>query len=460
MIMVTITQKDFYNCFYLLCLLFALLMTLWASLEYVKNEDIIEISYRKFNPNEEDGQYPAISLCFAKPYNESIFSNKVGYPNSSSYDDFVTGKQWNRTMMEIDYDHVTINIRDHLLDTCMLTTRAEKCHRINKIETIVFPSPLGVLKCFSFHQILGFDYEYNDKEKINLDEVMIAIYTSIFPNNTRPPSGQFFVMFHYPFQLIRSIYTTFYNWPGRENLLPTYYSMQFYIQAVEKLKRRTGWNHHCYDWKYFDSQTMEDVMSAVGCKPTYWNSRHNHPKCNNSDQMKKIKLHNQAKLFQNDQFQKVVPPCVEIKKIDIKFEEITSYENEVSKFFYDQCAKIAGGKENWFVIHLHFWSSIDFKEIKQIRAYSMMSVIGNASGYIGFAVGWSISELPRLIFWLYAKTKKPIIRWQSLMTQNSYVQNSKSSLNVIQNKARTKKIVVKIGQKTKQLNNIKHFRMK
>ena len=120
----------------------------------------------------------------------------------------------------------------------------------------------------------------------------------------------------------------------------------------------------------------------------------------------------------------------------------------------------AGGKENWFVIHLHFWSSIDFKEIKQIRAYSMMSVIGNASGYIGFAVGWSISELPRLIFWLYAKTKKPIIRWQSLMTQNSYVQNSKSSLNVIQNKARTKKIVVKIGQKTKQLNNIKHFRMK
>ena len=147
-------------------------------------------------------------------------------------------------------------------------------------------------------------------------------------------------------------------------------------------------------------------------------------------------------------------------KIDIKFEEITSYENEVSKFFYDQCAKIAGGKENWFVIHLHFWSSIDFKEIKQIRAYSMMSVIGNASGYIGFAVGWSISELPRLIFWLYAKTKKPIIRWQSLMTQNSYVQNSKSSLNVIQNKARTKKIVVKIGQKTKQLNNIKHFRMK
>ena len=90
----------------------------------------------------------------------------------------------------------------------------------------------------------------------------------------------------------------------------------------------------------------------------------------------------------------------------------------------------------------------------------MMSAIGNASGYIGFAIGWSISELPRLIFWLCAKTKKLIIDWQSLMTQNSHVQNTKSSLNMIQNKVSSKKIMVKIGQKTKQFKNIKHFRMK
>ena len=153
---------------------------------------------------------------------------------------------------------------------------------------------------------------------------------------------------------------------------------------------------------------MEDVMSAVGCKPPYWNSMHNHPNCNNSDQIEKIGLHNQAKMYQNDQFQTPVPPCAEIKKMDVKFEELIGDEskNEFSKHFYDHCADIAGGKDNWFVIHLHFWASIDFKEIKQIRAYSIMSVIGNASGYIGFAIGWSISELPRLIFWLYAKAKK------------------------------------------------------
>ena len=42
---------------------------------------------------------------------------------------------------------------------------------------------------------------------------------------------------------------------------------------------------------------------------------------------------------------------------------------------------------------------------KQIRAYPIMSTIGNASGYIGFLVGVSISELPQLIFWLFSKCK-------------------------------------------------------
>ena len=100
-----------------------------------------------------------------------------------------------------------------------------------------------------------------------------------------------------------------------------------------------------------------------------------------------------------------------MKKIDVEFDEHSGDEskNDFSNDFYNHCADIAGGKDNWFIIHLHFWASIDFKEIKQIRAYTIMSAIGNASGYIGFLVGCSISELPFLIFWMYAKTKQCII---------------------------------------------------
>ena len=78
-------------------------------------------------------------------------------------------------------------------------------------------------------------------------------------------------------------------------------------------------------------------MSAVGCQPPYWISKYNHPSCNTSDQMEKIILHNQAKLFQDDQFQKPTPPCVEIKKMDVEFEEHTGDEskNDFSNDFYD-----------------------------------------------------------------------------------------------------------------------------
>ena len=46
-------------------------MTLWATLEYLKNEDVIEISYRKFDQTKGDSQYPAMSLCFVDAYKQS-----------------------------------------------------------------------------------------------------------------------------------------------------------------------------------------------------------------------------------------------------------------------------------------------------------------------------------------------------------------------------------------------------
>ena len=409
--MVYLSEKSVYTSFYVFCLLFAFLMTMWASLEYLKNEDVIEISYRQFDPSEEDSQYPTISLCFVDAYKQSSFveEDKI---NVTSYSKFINGDLWDETFLDVDYDDVTIDINDYIINTCMVTAMSKNCHKINMIHPIVFPSPLGVLKCFSFHHIIGLQYKFAEetfdrKTRVKLDEVMIAMNNSIFPNGIRPSSGRFLIMFHYPFQLVRSIYTTFFDWPSRVNSSSRYYSMQFYIRAVETLKRRQNGNQECYDWKQFDSNTIKDVIRGVGCRPPYWKLEPNYPSCNTSMQMKSIALQYQAKLYQDDKFQKVVPPCVEVKKMDVEFQEQAGDESKdgFSNDFYDQSANIAGSKNNWFTVHLHFWSSIDFKKIKQIRAYPLTNMLGNASGYIGFLVGISISQLPYLIVWLYAKLK-------------------------------------------------------
>ena len=40
------------------------------------------------------------------------------------------------------------------------------------------------------------------------------------------------------------------------------------------------------------------------------------------------------------------------------------------------------------------YRSEEYKEIKQVRAYDVQSLIGNAGGYIGLILGCSIRELP------------------------------------------------------------------
>ena len=87
--MFEITEKRLYKMFYCVCWSLAVTMTLLATLKYIRNEDVIEISYRKFNTNKADTQYPSMSLCFVDAYKQSWFKdNSKGDEktiNTSSY---------------------------------------------------------------------------------------------------------------------------------------------------------------------------------------------------------------------------------------------------------------------------------------------------------------------------------------------------------------------------------------
>ena len=62
-------------------------MTLWATLEYLKNEDVIEISYRKFDQTKGDSQYPAMSLCFVDAYKQSELEKWNNYSSTNNTND-------------------------------------------------------------------------------------------------------------------------------------------------------------------------------------------------------------------------------------------------------------------------------------------------------------------------------------------------------------------------------------
>ena len=59
-----------------------------------------------------------------------------------------------------------------------------------------------------------------------------------------------------------------------------------------------------------------------------------------------------------------------------------------------------GYSDDFFVLNVNF-KAPTFKEIKQVRAYNAQTLIGNAGGYIGLFLGYTLKEIPTFLRNLY-----------------------------------------------------------
>ena len=68
-----------------------------------------------------------------------------------------------------------------------------------------------------------------------------------------------------------------------------------------------------------------------------------------------------------------------------------------------------GFSDDFFVLNVNFQGRT-FKEIKQVRAYNAQTLVGNAGGYIGLFLGYTIREVPTFLrkFWEYTTKKAPL----------------------------------------------------
>ena len=63
---------------------------------------------------------------------------------------------------------------------------------------------------------------------------------------------------------------------------------------------------------------------------------------------------------------------------------------------------ILGLTDDFFVLNINFQART-FKEIEQMRAYNTQTLVGNAGGYIGLFLGYTIREIPSFIRYVYQK---------------------------------------------------------
>ena len=296
--------------FQMVCILGAAFTLFWCCWEYSKNEDVVEVSFKRYG---EDPQsiYPDITLCFESPFSDEKLNLYGEGINNARYRYFLSGQAFDKRMLNIDYETVSLELKQHLLGTVLLSSSRRgqvtlDNSSINKITSFANVAA----KCFTVHTPTG-------KRVIS---VMLKLQNTVFPSGFRPRNG-FEVIFHYPEQLVRSWQLTIKNWPPRSNKTSKSYQMNIDVKDLEVLRRRNKRNNECAaDGVSQTNYTVQKIMTLAECMPPYWKNLKNPglSPCNTRKQLEAIRILSRMARSGTGPFQDDILPCNEIQKIGLE----------------------------------------------------------------------------------------------------------------------------------------------
>ena len=357
------------NCFTLACFSAAIGMTIWWCYKFSKDESLSEIEYKTFD-SSEDVETPMLSLCFLLPvdslklrsYNDSFSPNQ--------YQGVLMGNRVVDGMENVDFNYVTLDLTDHVFK--------HRMHFRNGTEIVTdWPSSPGYNSTSNSHDPLEVTYSgfyhnslikcfglYVDIKKVS--KTKFYFDTLMYPKGYRPRMRKPFHPFtyiHLPNQIFLAGNTLKETWPDRKNNIG--YTMRFTITSMDILKRRSKMAQECIDdgIKY-DDYVMENHVEKFACKPLYLNIVSNSSMCSGKEKMDEaifdfVAIHNIS-----------VKPCTTLHNVNYRYEEADFDNKRIQNRFY---------------IEIVFPDS--FKEIVQVKAVDIQTVIGNAGGYVGLFCG-------------------------------------------------------------------------
>ena len=153
--------------------------------------------------------------------------------------------------------------------------------------------------------------------------------------------------------------------------------------------------NQCYDMENYDGKIMQTIQENVGCSPVMWLSNRSEPICKTRESFQKLNAEIADQVYRLTKNKKYIDPCLDVEKIQIDYIE----ENSPS----------VGGNsgeddEGWFILEFVVLTN-KFKEIKQVRKYSVQSLVGNLGGYIGLCLGYALMNLPSIILEIWKNIK-------------------------------------------------------
>ena len=384
-----ISKKGVFAAFKFICITSAIAMTIFCSYDYSRNADVSEVSFTYFN-NEEESIYPQLTLCVYDFSAEVEVAKELGLEvEQNSLKKIYAGEEWNDVVISLDMNKVRQKFNSNVINTCIFSelhtqpNEPQKCQGKGAVSTYV---------SFRGDKCLVFSYK---KPKTVLS-ASIWLKDSIFPNRTRPRALEFSIHFTFPEQ-------TFYRpdfykvtWPIQENP-ENHFAMHFAFRGIEVIRQRNKAESPCVDWKSFDSIFIKDVLSTTGCKPFYLPELE-YPNCTTMKDMKKLHQIGRANFVT-----RAVNPCIKLQKMQMDFQDEQANVN-MEKEVFAGIEESLRNHDSWFRVTMEFPED-NYKDIQQMRAYSVQSLIGNAGGYVGLFVGYTVAEFPLLLMTIYIKLK-------------------------------------------------------
>ena len=379
-----------HNAFRLVCILTTIALVIWCCIEFNANEDVCEVSFKKFH-EDKDSVYPDLTFVLPNRFDETALRSYDESFNEYNYRKFLNGGDyWDEKMLDVDFDKVSMRLEDYILKTCLHETIFGPCKTDGTIKQY---DDFGLVE-----NTLHFPLDKT------IWKASIKLKNSIFHNGLRPENAFYdglAVSFAYPNQRYRSIASVFHKWPARTNESAKNYIMRFTLRSMEVLRRRPKKNKLCYDMEDYDPKIRDIIIEKSGCRPIMWNTNRSEPLCSTIESFQGIVLEHFDQFNQLQRKNKTyLDPCLSIEKLQIEYSEenIPSGEEDLSD-----------DDDGWFIIQFDLVPN-NFKEIKQVRKYSVQSLVGNGGGYIGLCLGYALWNVPTIILGIWNHAKHTHVR--------------------------------------------------
>ena len=116
-----------------------------------------------------------------------------------------------------------------------------------------------------------------------------------------------------------------------------------------------------------------------------WDGNRSEPLCTTRTSFQKTRHEHYDQFIRRNLNKIYLEPCLSIEKIQIEYDEVDYDERDSDE-----------DDEGWLILEFLIQAN-KFKEIKQVRKYTVQSLVGNSGGYIGLFMGYALWNVPCIL---------------------------------------------------------------